>query len=224
MENIKLSTRINELMEAKKLNQTQLANICNCNKSAISRICRGDTEEIGTDLLRRLAIGLNVSTDYLLGLTNEKEVKADIKAFSKLSGLSTESINRLVALNTSPNRANYINPINDILEFPDSCFLLQDLNELINYSDYYSSDGIVYALTKEDIKKLISKEYDFNDLKLTPYEEWQLKEIDFENIKTYFESIAIFKRYGESVYKEFTSRAIKGFEYSVKGLLEHEEE
>lgn len=64
--------RIRELREDKDLTQTQIATVLNCSQRIYSNYECGDVD-IPTGILIKLAEFHNVSTDYLLGLTNEKK-------------------------------------------------------------------------------------------------------------------------------------------------------
>ncbi|MBE6008214.1 MAG: helix-turn-helix transcriptional regulator [Lachnospiraceae bacterium] len=63
--------RIRDLREDKDMTQTQIASYLNCSQRIYSNYERGDVD-IPTAILIKLAIFHNTSTDYLLGLTDEK--------------------------------------------------------------------------------------------------------------------------------------------------------
>ncbi len=75
------STRIKELRQNKNLRQEQVARLIGVNKSAISTY-ENDIRQPSFEILVRLANLYRVSTDYLLGQTNNRSVD--------LSGLSEE--------------------------------------------------------------------------------------------------------------------------------------
>jgi transcriptional regulator with XRE-family HTH domain len=64
--------RIRNLREDKDMTQTQMAQILKCSQRIYSNYERGEVD-IPTAILIGLARFHNVSTDYLLGLTNSKE-------------------------------------------------------------------------------------------------------------------------------------------------------
>ncbi len=66
--------RLKDLREDNEFKQTDIAKILNMTQQQYSKIEKGITE-ITADRLIKLSILYNVSTDYLLGLTNIKEVK-----------------------------------------------------------------------------------------------------------------------------------------------------
>ena len=66
-----LGQRILLLRRDRKLSQQALAEKAGISANTIARLERGDIQKIYSDNLDRLADALNVSTDYLLGLTNQ---------------------------------------------------------------------------------------------------------------------------------------------------------
>ena len=61
--------RIRDLREDRDLKQKQLAELLNCSQQVYSNYELGQ-RDIPTDILIKLALYYNVSTDYILGLTN----------------------------------------------------------------------------------------------------------------------------------------------------------
>jgi len=66
--------RIRDLREDNDLTQKQMANFLNCSQQVYSNYELGQ-RDIPTSILISLAKFYNTSTDYILGLTNEKNVK-----------------------------------------------------------------------------------------------------------------------------------------------------
>ena len=64
--------RIRELREDKDLTQTQIAEVLSCSQRVYSNYERGELD-IPTEILIRLSQLHHVSTDYLLGLTDNPE-------------------------------------------------------------------------------------------------------------------------------------------------------
>ena len=64
--------RIRDLREDKDMTQTQMAEILHCSQRIYSNYERGEVD-IPTQILIRLALFHNTSTDYILGLTDVKE-------------------------------------------------------------------------------------------------------------------------------------------------------
>jgi len=65
-----VSERIGDLRVAKGLSQKELCKLIDITPSQLSRIESGETKNISVDVLLKLSKEFNVSTDYILGLTN----------------------------------------------------------------------------------------------------------------------------------------------------------
>ena len=65
-----LYKRIRDLREDKDLTQKELSQVLNCSQQVYSNYELGQ-RDIPTDILIKLALFYNVSTDYILGLDNE---------------------------------------------------------------------------------------------------------------------------------------------------------
>ena len=66
--------RIRDLREDKDLNQTQIAEILNMSQTGYSKYETGEND-IPTSVLIKLAKFYNVSTDYILELTDDPSAK-----------------------------------------------------------------------------------------------------------------------------------------------------
>lgn len=64
--------RFRSALKAKQLNQTQLAHITELDQSCINRFATGKSEPY-TQSLYAICVALDVSADYLLGLTDDME-------------------------------------------------------------------------------------------------------------------------------------------------------
>ena len=66
-----LGERVKELREKKGWNQKELAEASNITQATISRIEQGKVGQLKSEALKRLALALGATTDYLVGKTNE---------------------------------------------------------------------------------------------------------------------------------------------------------
>lgn len=92
------ASRLKQLRLDKNLRQEQVAKLIGVNKSAISTY-ENNTRQPSFDILVRLATLYRVSTDYLLGITNNRSLD--------LSGLSDEEaalVSEMVAVITQKNQ------------------------------------------------------------------------------------------------------------------------
>ena len=62
---------LRDFREDKDLTQREMGEILSCSQRVYSNYERGDLD-IPTDILIKLAIFYNTSTDYILGLTNKR--------------------------------------------------------------------------------------------------------------------------------------------------------
>ncbi len=85
--------RIIELLEQKDMSQKELANRIGLSESQVSRIKSGETSTLNSEILIALSKEFNVSTDYLLCLTDISTPKnSDISEL----GLSEVAVRKLL--------------------------------------------------------------------------------------------------------------------------------
>ncbi|WP_165973945.1 helix-turn-helix domain-containing protein [Marinitoga lauensis] len=93
-----LGQRIKEIRISKGLEQKELAKLAGIGQSTFSEIESGKRIGIRTDILVKIAKALNVSTDYLLGLTDipksfDNEIPDFVKErLSKLETLESKNL------------------------------------------------------------------------------------------------------------------------------------
>ncbi|MDP8236989.1 MAG: helix-turn-helix transcriptional regulator [Candidatus Erginobacter occultus] len=90
-----LGQRLKEAREKKGFNQKELADACHITQATISRLEQGKVNQLKSEALRRLALALGVTTDYLVGKTNDltpidifesnQEAKYLFRGYDKLS-------------------------------------------------------------------------------------------------------------------------------------------
>ena len=83
--------RVKQAREEMKLTQEQFAEKYGYPRSTLAKLEAGIRDFKSTEIIK-LAEQLNVSTDYLLGITDVKSTDIDIKAFAEAIGLSDEVI------------------------------------------------------------------------------------------------------------------------------------
>ena len=106
--------RIRELREQRDIKQEKLAEILNINKATLSRIERGETKTVGSDILMTLAEHFNVSVDFLVGFT----CVPDPKNYSvEALGLSSDGAKAMIS------RKVHMEIVNRLLENPEFCQL-----------------------------------------------------------------------------------------------------
>ena len=109
-----IGQRIKELREQRDIKQEKLAEILNINKATLSRIERGETKTVGSDILTALAEHFNVSVDFLVGFT----CVPDPKNYSvEALGLSSDGAKAMIS------RKVHMEIVNRLLENPEFCQL-----------------------------------------------------------------------------------------------------
>ena len=109
-----IGQRIKELREQRDIKQEKLAEILNINKATLSRIERGETKTVGSDISMALAEHFNVSVDFLVGFT----CVPDPKNYSvEALGLSADGAKAMIS------RKVHMEIVNRLLENPEFCQL-----------------------------------------------------------------------------------------------------
>ena len=109
-----IGQRIRELRDQRDIKQEKLAEILNINKATLSRIERGETKTVGSDILMKLAEYFGVSIDFLVGYT----CVPDPKNYSvEALGLSADGAKAMIS------RRVHMEILNRLLENPEFCQL-----------------------------------------------------------------------------------------------------
>lgn len=96
----KVSKRIVELREAKGETQQELADAIGITRQSLSRY-EIATRTINVDVLGALAQHFNVTTDYLLGLSDIKSTEQDMKIACEVTGLSEKAVKKIASYELS---------------------------------------------------------------------------------------------------------------------------
>lgn len=144
--NADVGERIKYLRCNSLLSQTDLANKLGRKREEITMYETG-ARNIDINTLKEVAKIFNVSTDYLLGITEFESIDTNNIAIHNLLGLSDEAIKNLIRLKKYHN-SNILDTINYLLEqeklFPD---------------EYYTIIENVGSLTDEEVSKAINVFY-----------------------------------------------------------------
>lgn len=89
-------TALRDLMRSKKVNQETLANELGFSRQTISQYCSGASDP-GLNTLVKIAKYFDVSTDYLLGVSDVKSTDTDLKAVCEYTGLSEDAVNMILS-------------------------------------------------------------------------------------------------------------------------------
>lgn len=174
--------RLKLLREEKGLNQNDIASFLSISVPAYSYY-ENEKRDIPTEVLGKLSSFYNVSTDYILGLTNERKEKNDLQ--DKLFLIPI--VGKVPAgepLLAEDNITGYlpIDPMMYHLTSPDNLFFLKVVGEsmnnvvpdgafvLIKKQDYAETGDVVVALVNGDNEATLKrfKQLDNNFVMLEP--------------------------------------------------------
>ena len=172
-----IGKRIKEIRIEKGLKQDYLAEKLNVKRPNISKYETGETA-IPLDILKRISKILNISTDYLLGLTECKTPKTNYRALCDAIGLDDTAIEILEVINFV-YQGQYLIPILNFLikqeELPPDETIFEEAYSRIENS----------KMTDKEKKKYIRKVQSLQD---RVYKKWQDKNYQpvFSSIDDYF--------------------------------------
>lgn len=171
MENVtKFGERLLELRVERNETQLDLANAIGITRQSLSRY---ETNERipNIDLIYSVAKHYNVSTDYLLGMSEIKSLDNDIKIACKVTGLSEKTIQKLsdreILAYSSINRKNenestfYEEVLNKILSSSEFYALvcnfakLKDISSILYFNKWFKIENIAkYDFSEEEMKNI----------------------------------------------------------------------
>ncbi len=169
--------RIGDLRSGRKLSQKELSELVGIAPSQLSRIESGKMKTISSDILIKLARALNVSTDYILGLTTVSTPKSyDISELKLSEGMvkalvtgsvDVEILNRLVAHKSFPYLTTMIRRYFDDTTAAGTV----DRNGMIDFAtsvlgDFAEENPEHRAEVREDIRYLKSEKMGAHEAEL----------------------------------------------------------
>lgn len=139
----KIGQQINNALAKKDIKQKELAKILSVSDNTISYFCSG-TRVPNTEQLIKISKALDVSTDYLLGLTPNTTTDPDLKFICDYTGLSENTIlmlkesvyneNAFSSLDTVSEYVYNLHKMVDLM-FSDEHFVMLFCSNFINYLD-----------------------------------------------------------------------------------------
>lgn len=147
--------RLADLMKYHKVSQTDLALKIGCGDSLLSRFLTGKTDKIGDENIIRIARVFNVSTDFLLGVTNVPDRKN--YEIDEL-GLSAQAARNLY---TGKVNAQVVNRLLESPRFAELTYILEQyFNDTI--ASGFAAQNQLYAtlanLTRSTVQTDAAKE------------------------------------------------------------------
>lgn len=156
-ESIKTSNK--DKKNSTKISNKEIAEGIQISESQLSKVLYAQTE-LGISGLVKIAEYFNVSTDYLLGLTDLKSPKEDFKTIHKVTGLLDEGIKNLYSMNRKHDGSIYV--LNLLLDNPKFTSLLLEIMQYLldmenavvgPYDDYNGYDNMSMQAMEIDIEK-----------------------------------------------------------------------
>lgn len=144
--------RLKTFLEESGTTQTELANYIGCTRQAISLYVTGQsTPDI--KVLLKIAEFFNVSTDYLLGITDIKSININIKEISQRTGLTEEAIK--VLENYNAENKKFIFALNSMLhqEYSSDEQTYPVLSRISDFLNTYIKGGQIYKFEDGQLKK-----------------------------------------------------------------------
>ena len=131
--------RIQDLMKERKVTQKDLAKLAGCNESTLSRFLTGKSDKLSDENIIAIAGAFEVTTDFLLGLTNIPDrTNYDLAEL----GLSVEAGK---ALYTSPKTAAAVNAMLGSKSFPAMAELICQYMEGTS-AEGYAAQNRMYSI------------------------------------------------------------------------------
>lgn len=168
---------IKKLRAERELTQNDLAKMMNCNRQKIADWERGKSTPSAEDLIL-LSKKFNVSTDYLLGISDVPTTDKDLQFICDYTGLNEDSIKNLYfgTEREENNSVNFLLSKQYINGFYDFCICLEDLKnqyiEFLRYKEKIVNDKTSFPKNLDEAFDIVDKyeqlneERDFRDFKL----------------------------------------------------------
>lgn len=136
----RIGLRLNEILAQKEIKQKELAEHIGVTPNTVSYYLSGERCP-DIEKLIEIAKFLNVSTDYLLGISNVKTANTELKSICEYTGLSEETVKWLNLL-CHNDCSNEVEILSSLLtwesEQPSICTLTSVIMNLVDYSEEHT--------------------------------------------------------------------------------------
>ena len=159
-----LAKRVKTLRRLKHLSQIDLENLSGVCQSSISSIENAKLKPNAMDVAN-LAIKFDVSSDYLLGLTDVKTPDIQVKTICEKTGLTEESVERLCELINADKDRIVFTFLNALIAYPSLWSMALQYDVIKKHQKYYQERKIRFKniseyLSTEAGKALFNEMYD----------------------------------------------------------------
>lgn len=141
---------LRELMQENNTTQQQLAEVLGKTRQSISYYCDGSSSP-DWETLAKIATFFNVSSDWLLGLSDVRSTSADIKSVCDFTGLSEASVGSILR---ETKHEESRRTINAILSFDANLFhnIIKNARKGIVIGEKYRKKPFNFELIPEEIR------------------------------------------------------------------------
>lgn len=183
--NLTLGERIADTLLKQGKTQTDLCNEIGMKTSTLNAIITGERKNPRIETIVPIAKGLNISLDYLLGLSDETSIDVELKTISKKTGISVDAIQNIKERtayyrrtgNPKSIKKDLLKTLNIVLESEYLPYFLDECDKYFRYYPKYANIAYVYNTGRRDAK---------NDAFFTPYNKDEYH-LDI-NVKDFFNS------------------------------------
>lgn len=130
-------TQLRDLIEGNNTTIQAVAEVVGVSRQAVSQYYNGLTQP-NADTIVKIANHFNVSTDYLLGLTDKQTPKAELRAICEYTGLTETAIKLLSQKRNCP-------VVSQIIESNEFWNIVQNINSALINSDTLNPSGKINA-------------------------------------------------------------------------------
>ena len=152
-----IGTRINTALAAANLKQKDLAKELDVTDNTVSYWCNG-TRTPNTDQIIQIARVLNISSDYLLGLSDAATTDVNIKNICDYTGLSTKAIEQIY--DTKINSDSSIVMLDTLLKDDGFYELVDTMQQII---DKYNESIYIGSVVLDTLKSIPNIKEIFTD-------------------------------------------------------------
>ena len=219
--NSTLAVRLRELINEKKTTITNVAEVADVTRQAVSAYQDGSSQPTA-DTLKKIAKHFNVSVDWLLGLSETKSTDPKVKEICEYTGLSEEAIEKLHEhTEFNKNYPQYTNVLEHLDIFIENCgYIFEYLNKYIESvslcgaleKEYPNIDftvgdrGLVVNTNAREVRQKTFSEYEKEAIKDYQEEIEEKQPLYLYNLQKMF--IEFVEKYGEEKKKCVTMKEL----------------
>lgn len=212
--------RLKQLRKAAGLNQSELGEKLNCQRTRIADMERDKSTPTPEDITI-LCKTFNVSADYLLGLSDVATTDTELKAVCEYTGLSDKAVTSMKELTTEEDKKYLINFLLSDSSFCDmlyhfSMYLREYFYAVISLSSSIKSSEYCKILSKRELKTEENNLEEFHRNLLKIKETFESKEITIgDNLEKIYHHLEEHKKKAEEA-----TRHIKDARYHLFETIE----